>query len=472
MSNGKLPPQDLEMEQGVLGAILIEKNAILEVVNIITPDTFYREPNKLIYLAVLELFEANHPIELLSVTNKLRKMGKLDEVGGAFYIIDIMNSVSSSANIIYWAFKLKELYVQRLIITLGSELSTKAYDFGTDVYALIEETQNKLFDLVQDGSKRGPEKVDKILQKTITQIEINSHTDNDAMGTPSGLPSIDGIIGSFGNSDLVIIAARPAMGKTALGLTLARNAASIYKKKSLVFSIEMSAVQLVMRLISSEAEIDGYKIKQGNIEPHEWQVIFDKASGMENLDLYIDDTPGLTLIDLKAKARRMKQTIGLDQIVVDYLQIIGTRGGFKGTREQEVALIARGLKGLAKELDIPVIALAQVGRAAEQRANKRPMLSDLRESASVENEADIVIFIHRPEYYNEIVDENGNSTLGKAEIIIAKHRHGDIGTVMLDYKNKYVKFVECNSETDLFHPIDESPKLTINNLGEQGEVPF
>ena len=469
--NGLLPPQDIDLEEAILGAILLEKNAILEVVNILSPEAFYKEENKLVYQAILELFEANNPIELISVTGKLRKLGTLEKVGGAYRLVEISGRVSSSSNIVYWAFKLKEFYVQRLVGILGAELAQKAFQDTTDVYALIEETQNKLFDLIQDGSKRGPEKVDKILQKTITQIEINSHTDNDAMGTPSGLPSIDGIIGSFGNSDLVIIAARPAMGKTALGLTLARNAASIYKKRALVFSIEMSAVQLVMRLISSEAEVDGHKLKQGDVEPHEWQLIFDKASGMENLELYIDDTPGLTLNDLKAKARRMKQTIGLDMIVVDYLQIIGTRGGFKGTREQEVALIARGLKGIAKELDIPVIALAQIGRAAEQRSNKRPMLSDLRESASIENEADLVLFIHRPEYYNEIVDENGNSTLGKAEIIIAKHRHGDVGTVMLDYKNKYVKFVECDSDIDLFHQTDTSPKI-INNSGEQGEVPF
>ena len=471
MNNGKIPPQDIEMEQGILGAILIEKNAILEVVNILTPEAFYKESNKIIYLAIVELFEANQPIELLSVTHKLRKLSKLEEVGGAYYITEIMNNVSSSANIVFWAFKIKEFYVQRLLITLSVELANKANEDTTDVYALIEETQNKLFDLIQDGSKRGPEKVDKILQKTITQIEINSHTDNDAMGTPSGLPSIDGIIGSFGNSDLVIIAARPAMGKTALGLTLARNAASIYKKKVLFFSIEMSAVQLVMRLISSEAEVEGHKLKQGDVEPHEWQLIFDKASGMENLELYIDDTPGLTISDLKSKVRRMHQTIGVDQIVVDYLQIIGTRNGFKGTREQEVTLISRGLKGIAKELNIPVIALAQVGRAAEQRSNKRPMLSDLRESSSLEAEADVVMFIHRPEYYNEIVDENGNSTLGKAEIIIAKHRHGDVGTVMLEYKNKYVKFVECDSDIDLFHQTDTSPKI-INNSGEQGDVPF
>lgn len=465
----KPPPHDIELEQSIIGALLLERDAFLEVTNLLNSDCFYSEKHKLIYQAMEVLFEANKPIDLSLVMAEMRKAKTLAKVGGAIEITNILDKVASSANIIAHSFKVKELYIQRKIAEFTAEAYKDSLEYGKDPFEIIEKLQNDLFEIVSEGMKRGTEKIDSVIRKTITQIEVSSKSDQSTLSVPSGLPSLDKVIGGFNNTDLIIIAARPAMGKTAFALTIARNAGYLFKKKVLVFSLEMSSVQLVMRMMASESEIDSFRIKQGDLEGYEWQILLDKATNLETMDLYIDDA-NQTINDIVAKARRLKQIVGVDMIVVDYLQIVSTLK-FRGNREQEVAFIARKLKGLAKELEVPVVALAQLSRASEQRAGKRPMLSDLRESSSIEMEADIVAFIHRDEYYGIHMDEAGNSTLGMADIIIAKNRHGSIGDVRLEYKAPFVKFVEPTDTANLFHQDVEMPTIKITPTTFSNEEP-
>lgn len=470
-----LPPHDAELEQSILGALLLERDAFLQIANILTSDCFYKPEHKVIFEAMEYLFENNKPIDLSLVASEMRKAKTLEGIGGSVRLTEIADKVASSANIQVHSYKVKELYLQRKVLEYTAQAYATAVEYGKDPFEIIEQLQNDLFELVSEGMKKGTEKIDSVVRKTITQIEVSSKADQSMLSVPSGLPSLDKLIGGFNNTDLIIVAARPAMGKTAFALTIARNASFLYKKKVLFFSIEMSSVQLVMRLMASEAELDSFRIKQGDLEQYEWQILLDKASNIEGMEMYIDDS-NMTINDVVAKARRLQQIVGLDMIVVDYLQIISTTK-FRGNREQEVAFITRKLKGLAKEIQIPVVALAQLSRATEQRANKKPILSDLRESSSLEMEADIVMFIHREEYYGNLMDEAGESLVGKADIIVAKNRHGAIGDVRLNYKAPFVKFVEQEDQANLFHQ-DVGPKITIkptqinNEPLNPNEVPF
>lgn len=444
---GKLPPQAVDLEEAVLGALMLEKDALSSVIDILKADTFYVDAHKKIFAAIQYLFQNSMPVDLLTVTNRLRQTGELEVVGGAFYITELTNRVASSANIEFHARIISEKYIQRELISISSEIITSAYEDTTDVLQLLDKAEKNLFAIAEGNLRRESYDMGSLIQKSIAQLEELKNKVDGLTGVPSGFTELDRMTSGWQNSDLVIIAARPAMGKTAFVLSLARNATIIGKKKIAIFSLEMAAVQLTNRLISAETEIPAEKLKKGDLTEAEWQQLITRVGRLSESGIFIDDTPSLNIFELRAKCRRLKAQHDIDMIVIDYLQLmVGSGDQRSGNREQEISAISRALKSIAKELDVPVIALSQLSRAVETRGgNKKPMLSDLRESGSIEQDADMVLFIYRPEYYGFEVDEEGNNTKGTAEIIIAKHRNGAVGSVRLKYIGEYIKFADIDA---------------------------
>jgi replicative DNA helicase len=441
------PPQAIELEEAVLGAIMLEKNALPIVMEILRPQSFYVEAHKKIYEAILELFANTKPVDILTVTDALRTKGVLEEAGGAYYLIELTNKVSSSAHVEYHSRIIAQKFIQRELISVSSEVIKEAFEDTTDVFELLDKTEQNLYEITEMNMRSSYSKMNELVVKAMLQIEELKKNENKFTGVPSGFTELDRITNGWQNSDLIIVAARPSMGKTAFTLSIARNAALLHKKGVAFFSMEMSALQLVNRLISSEAEIESEKIRRGNLAEHEWIQVQKKVEALSAAPIFIDDTAGLNIFELRAKCRRLKQQYNIELIVIDYLQLMtsGTSGNRSGNREQEISSISRALKGIAKELDIPVIALSQLSRAVESRGgDKKPMLSDLRESGAIEQDADIVAFLHRPEYYGQVEDENGNSTKGIAEVIIAKHRNGALGSVKTKFINQFAKFADLN----------------------------
>ena len=444
MDMSKLQPQARDLEEAVLGALMLEKYAPEKIANFLRPDAFYVEAHQIIYEAIIHLFGAGKPIDILTVTEQVRKDGHLEAVGGAYYITTLTNKVSSAANIEYHAHIVMQKSIQRQLITVASEIGEKAFEETSDAFELLDQSEKQLFEIKNSSMTKNYDEVSDLIAKAIQDIEESKHDGDGLTGIPTGFTELDRMTSGWQNSDLIILAARPGMGKTAFVLSMARNAAVLSQKSIAIFSLEMSSMQLVKRLIASEAELSSEKIRSGKLEEHEWQQLHTKISTIEDAKLFIDDTPALTVLDLKAKARRLQRQRGLDMIIIDYLQLMRAEEGNKsaGNREQEISYISRSLKGLAKELDIPVIALAQLSRAVEQRTDKRPMLSDLRESGSIEQDADLVTFIYRPEYYGVTQDEEGNDNTGLTEIIIRKHRNGSPGTVNLKFIKHFGKFAD------------------------------
>lgn len=444
MDMSKLQPQARDLEEAVLGALMLEKYATEKVASYLKKDAFYVEAHQHIYEAVLKLFTEGNPIDILTVTEQLRKDGNLEAVGGAYYITQLTNRVSSAANIEYHAHIVIQKSIQRQLISVAGEIGEKAFEETSDAFELLDESEKKLFEIKNDSMTKSYDTVSDLIAKAIKEIEGIKSNGEGFTGVPTGFTDLDRVTAGWQKSDLIIIAARPGMGKTAFVLSMARNAAVLAKKKVALFSLEMSSLQLTKRLISAEAELDADKLRTGKLEDHEWQQLHTKISAIEEANIFIDDTPALTVLDLKAKARRLKRQRDIDIIIIDYLQLMRAEEGSNsaGNREQEISYISRSLKGLAKELDIPIIALAQLSRAVEQRQDKRPMLSDLRESGSIEQDADIVSFIYRPEYYGVTQDEEGNDNTGLTEIIIRKHRNGQTGTINLKFISKYGKFTD------------------------------
>jgi replicative DNA helicase len=444
MDLSKLQPQARDLEEAVLGALMLEKYAPEKVASYLKKDAFYVEANQHIYEAILKLFTEGNPIDILTVTEQLRKDGNLELVGGAYYITQLTNRVSSAANIEYHAHIVIQKSIQRQLISVAGEIGEKAFEETSDAFELLDESEKKLFEIKNDSMTKSYDTVSDLISKAIKEIEGLKTDVEGFTGVPSGFSELDRVTAGWQKSDLIILAARPGMGKTAFVLSMARNAAVLANKKVALFSLEMSSLQLTKRLLSAEAELDADKLRTGKLEDHEWQQLHTKISTIEEADIFIDDTPALTVLDLKAKARRLKRQRDIDIIIIDYLQLMRAEEGNKsaGNREQEISYISRSLKGLAKELDIPVIALAQLSRAVEQRQDKRPLLSDLRESGSIEQDADLVTFIYRPEYYGVTQDEEGNDNTGLAEIIIRKHRNGATGAVNLKFVSKFGKFAD------------------------------
>src|SRR5688572_16873640 len=443
-SIGKLPPQALDLEEAVLGALMLEKSALNAVVEFLKPEHFYSEQHREIYNAIVDLFKATEPVDMRTVVNQLRKNGKIEIVGGAYYIAELTSKVSSAANIEYHARVIIEMAIKRNLIQIASQIHHDAYEDTTDVFELLDKTEQSVFEISDSNLRKNYDNMRNLMARAITELQqLKDHKDG-LTGVPSGFTALDRMTSGWQRSDLVIIAARPGMGKTAFVVSAMRNAAIDFKIPVAIFSLEMASVQLVNRMISAEAELEGEKIKRGNLADHEWTQLVHKTSRLSSAPIFIDDTPALTILELRAKSRRLKAEHGIQLIIIDYLQLM--RGDNAGNREQEIASISRALKGIAKELSVPVLALSQLSRGVESRGgDKRPMLSDLRESGSIEQDADIVMFLYRPEYYKISTYEDGLPTQGIMEVIVAKHRNGAIENVKLKFIGKYTKFADLDS---------------------------
>lgn len=448
---GKLPPQVVELEEAVLGALLLEKEAFVQISELLKPEHFYKEAHQHIFKAIMNLETNEQPVDMLTVTEEIKKMGKLEEVGGAFYITQLTSRVASAAHIEYHARIIWQKYLQREMIQISSDLQTKAYEDSVDVNDLLEEAESTFFLLSQGSMKRDVTQINPVIHDAIDRIRDAATKGDGLSGVPSGFTKLDQLTSGWQGSALIIIAARPAMGKTAFVLSMTRLMAINFKIPVAIFSLEMSNLELVNRLIVTETELSADKIKKGKLEQHEWQQLDDKIRPLFDAPIFVDDTAGLSVFELRAKCRRLKKQHDIQIIIIDYLQLMNASGMNPGSREQEVSLISRSLKGLAKELDVPVIALSQLNRGVESRAGaegKRPQLSDLRESGAIEQDADMVCFIHRPEYYRITEDEQGNSLIGMAEIIVAKHRAGPTADVRLRFRQELARFQD--PEEDMF----------------------
>ncbi|WGH76021.1 replicative DNA helicase [Tenacibaculum tangerinum] len=441
LEKGKLPPQALELEEAVLGAMMIDKKGIDEVIDILHPEAFYDRRHQEIYEAIYSLFQNSEPIDLLSVSNQLKKNGKLDLAGGDFYLIGLTQKVASSAHIEFHSRIILEKFIQRKLITISSEIIENAYDETVDVFDLLDDAEAKLFEVTQGNLKKGAERADSLVQQSINKIQEIS-TKEGMSGLATGFTKLDALTSGWQPTDLIIIAARPGMGKTAFVISMAKNMAIDFGHPVALFSLEMSSVQLITRMISSETGLTSEKLRKGNLEPHEWEQLNVKVKKLSDAPIFIDDTPALSIFDLRAKARRLVSQHGVKILVIDYLQLM-TAGGAGGNREQEISTISRNLKALGKELNVPVIALSQLSRAVETRGgSKRPLLSDLRESGAIEQDADIVSFIYRPEYYGmtEWDDDDHSPCEGQGEFIVAKHRNGGLDNIRLKFTGHLAKF--------------------------------
>lgn len=443
---GKMPPQALDLEMAVLGALMLERDAFTAVADLLTPESFYKDAHQRIFSAVYKLSVHDDPIDVLTVGEQLKAMGELEQVGGYPYLSQLTSRVASAAHIEFHARIIVQKHIQRKLIGVCTELQEMAYDDATDVADLIDKAQKSVFEIADGNVKKETAEISTIIEESIKGIVAAGERTDGISGVPSGFTALDEITSGWQKSDLIIIAARPAMGKTAFVLSMARNMAVLYNQPIAFFSLEMSSIQLVNRLISSETELGSEKIKNGRLSEDEWKHLHAKIKDLVNAPIYVDDTPALSIFELRAKCRRLKQKYGIQAVFIDYLQLMTAGSDMRGNREQEVSMISRQLKIIAKELNIPVLALSQLNRGVELRTgdSKKPMLSDLRESGAIEQDADMVLFIHRQEKYGITTDAQGNSTVGIADIIIAKHRNGALDDIQLRFRAEQTQF--CNLE--------------------------
>ena len=448
---GRIQPRDQELEQAVLGALMLEKDAYTTVCDILKPESFYDPNNQRIYEAIQALGAAQRPIDMLTVAEQLRLDGTLVQVGGMAYISELTMMVTSSAHLEYHARIVAQKYLARELISFASAIEAKAFDESNDVDDLLQEAEGRLFEISQRNVKKDVTQIDPVIGQAIEQIQAAANRESGLSGLESGYHDLDKLTSGWQNSDLIIIAARPAMGKTAFVLSMAKNMAVEYNTPVAIFSLEMSNLQLVNRLISNTCELEGEKIKSGRLSQIEWDQLMSRIKHLNGAPLYIDDTPSLSIFELRTKARRLVREHQVKFIIIDYLQLMNASGMKFGSREQEVSMISRSLKQLAKELNIPIVALSQLNRAVESRTDgKRPQLSDLRESGAIEQDADIVCFIHRPEYYlHSDQDASGNDIRGLAEFIVAKHRSGKVDDVKMRFRSKFARFENWNDGVDM-----------------------
>jgi replicative DNA helicase len=473
-SYGHLQPQALDMEQAVLGALMIDKDAFSIVSEILRPETFYEPRNQKIYQAIQTLNMSERPVDIMTVTEQLKKDGTLEDVGGPAYIMDLSSHVASSAHIEYHSRVLAQKFMARQLISFASVIETKAFDETQDVDELMQEAEGSLFELSQKNMRQDYTQIDPVVKNAVDILQRAAANTDGLTGISTGYTDLDDKTSGWQNSDLVIIAGRPAMGKTAFALSLAKNIAIDNRIPVAFFSLEMSNVQLVNRLISNVCEISGKKILNGQLDQEEWKRLDSRLRRLQGAPLYVDDTPGMSIFELRTKARRLVREKGVRIIMIDYLQLMNANGARFGSRQEEVSTISRSLKGLAKELDIPILALSQLNRGVEGREGnegKRPMLSDLRESGAIEQDADMVCFVHRPEYYRIFQDEHGNDLHGMAQIIIAKHRKGATGDVLLNFRGEFTRFQ--NPEDSYFKPVAPSTEgEIIGSRMNGGDDPF
>ena len=478
MMNGKIPPQALEIEESVLGALLLDQNAITNAIDILRQEYFYLEAHQHIYRAISILFRDGNPVDLLSVADQLKKDGRFDEIGGLTKLVSLTNRITSAAHIEYHVRILSEKYIQRELIRVSTETLKDSYDDTVDVLNLLDRTETKFLEINDSNFKSDFHSMDVLLSNTLKEIEANQNSQDETMGVVTGFNDLDARTGGFQKGTLLILAARPAMGKTALALTMARNMAVDFNKPVAIFSLEMTASELMSRLIAAESGIDAKKFKlKGELQDWEKEQLRNKTNALAHAPMYIDDNPGLTIFELRAKCRRLKQKYDIQMVFIDYLQLMSGGETMKtgGNREQEISYISRQLKALSKEIGVPIMALSQLSRAVETRGgSKRPQLSDLRESGAIEQDADMVMFVYRPSYYGIDV-ENGMSTEGLAKLIIAKHRSGEPGDVNLRFVERFVRFENMYDavQTPEAMILNSQMNKEINTTLEKDEsVPF
>ena len=436
MDLGKIPPHDIDAEQAVIGSMLTDKDAVVDSIEVLKPDDFYRQDNKTIYEAIVNLYNRAEPIDIITVKSELTSLGKLEAVGGLEYIAALPDKVPTTANVEKYIKIVEEKSILRRLIRTSNELIDLGYAQIEEVDTIIDQAEKKVFEISQKKNQKGYTPIKDILVESFAEIEKLYNQKEPITGIPTGFADLDYKTAGLHNSDLVLVAARPAMGKSAFALNIATNAAVQAKVPTVIFNLEMSKSQLVNRILCSEAMVDSNKIRTGKIEEDDWVKLATALGPLSEAPIYIDDTPGITVTEIRAKCRKLKMEKNIGLIVIDYLQLIQGSGKRNSSREQEISEISRSLKILAKELDVPVIALSQLSRAAEQRADHRPMLSDLRESGAIEQDADIVMFLYRDDYYNPDSEKKNI-----AEVIMAKHRAGSTGTVELLWLGNYTKFV-------------------------------
>ena len=435
MDLGKVPPHDLEAEQAIIGSMLTDKDAVISAIEVLKEEDFYREDNKVIYSAILNLYNRAEPIDIITVKAELESMGKFEKVGGLEYLAELPEKVPTTANAMKYIKIVEEKSTLRRLIKTANEIIELGYSPTEDVEDIMEGAEKKIFNIMQDKAQKSYTPIKDALVESFTKLEELYNRKQHITGVPSGFTELDYRTAGFHGSELILIAARPAMGKTAFALNIAANAALKGNTAVAVFSLEMSKEQLVNRILCSESMVDSNKVRTGKLEEDDWTKLAGTIGPLSEAEIYIDDTPGINIMEIRAKCRKLKLEKNIGMVVIDYLQLIQGSGKRSGSREQEISEISRSLKILAKELNVPVIALSQLSRAAEQRPDHRPMLSDLRESGAIEQDADIVMFLYRDDYYNQDSEKKDI-----AEVIIAKHRGGSTGTVELLWLGSYTKF--------------------------------
>ena len=435
MELGKVPPNDTEAEQAVIGSMLTDKDAVSAAVEVLKEEDFYREDNKTIYKAILNIYNRSEPIDIITLKSELSAMGKLDAVGGLEYIAELPDKVPTTSNVEQYIKIVEEKSILRNLIKTANDIIELGYDQTQDVEMIIDNSEKKIFEVMQKKNQKGYSSIKDILVDTFTELEQLYNRKQHVTGVPTGFADLDLRTAGLHNSDLILVAARPAMGKSAFALNIATNAAVRANVPVVIFSLEMSKEQMVNRILCSEAMVDSNKVRTGTLEDEDWARLAEASGVLSEAPIYVDDTPGISIMEIRAKCRKMKLEKDIGLVVIDYLQLIQGSGKRGASREQEIAEISRSLKILAKEIEVPVIALSQLSRAPEQRPDHRPMLSDLRESGSIEQDADIVMFLYRDDYYNENSEKQN-----EAEVIIAKHRAGSTGTVDLRWLGNYTKF--------------------------------
>ena len=471
---GHKQPQNLEMEAAVVGALMIEQDAYGMVSEILKPESFYDHRHQLIYEAVQNLSLQQKPVDILSVTDYLEHEGNLEEAGGPLYVMTLSENVTSSAHIVYHSKIIQQKYLARQLITLSSIIQTKAFDSMQDVQDLLNEAESRLFELTQNTAKKSAEQINPFVKEVLEMLQKAAAITDGLSGLSSGFEGIDKVTSGWQNSDLIIIAARPAMGKTAFVLSMIKKMACDLKTPVAMFSLEMSNAQLVRRLMGNVCEISGDKMRNGQLASHEWAQLDARVNALIDAPVYLDDTSALSIFELRTKARRLVREHGVKMIMIDYLQLMTASGANFNSRQEEVSLISRSLKGLAKELDIPIIALSQLNRGVEGRdgiEGKRPQLSDLRESGAIEQDADIVCFIHRPEYYGLKMDDNGADLTGIAEFIIAKHRNGATGIIKMKFRHEFARFEDMHESQYVAIPANDTAP-TISSVASSDDIPL
>jgi replicative DNA helicase len=440
ISQGRVPPQAIEVEQAVLGSMLIDREAVPKALEILDQESFYRDAHAKIFQAMTALFEKSEPIDVTTVTEELRRRSQLDAVGGAFYLTELTMKITSAANVEAHAYIVLEKAILRKLIEASTTIAKRSYNPAEDPLELLDEAEQKIFQIAERRLKKSSLSLTRVISDTLEMLERIHGQRGGVIGVPSGFARLDDLTGGFQASDLIIIAGRPSQGKTALALSIARNASVEHDVPVGIFSLEMANQQLVLRLLAAEARVDAHKLRTGRLSDEEWPKLSTKVHKLAEAKIFIDDTPALGILELRAKARRLKAEHNIGLVVVDYLQLMqGPRDA--ENREKEISMISRSLKALAKELRTPVIALSQLSRAVEARSGRKPVLSDLRESGAIEQDADVVIFVHRPELYGERFLEDGQTPAeGIAEIIVGKQRNGPTGTIQLAFVKDYARF--------------------------------